>query len=115
MQPTFVSALIDLDESRPVDKSIDRYIDLFNQLQSSGIRLHLFLSPRFRERIHLRNGIIEVLTLKDLETYRNAPEGLPAYRNALHDTRNFLILMNAKTELVRRAIESEMHTSTHFG
>jgi hypothetical protein len=115
MQPTFVSALIDLDESRPVDKSIDRYIDLFNQLQSSGIRLHLFLSPRFRERIHLRNGIIEVLTLKDLETYRNAPEGLPVYRNALHDTRNFLILMNAKTELVRRAIESEMHTSTHFG
>ena len=115
MQPTFVSALIGLDEERPVDKSIDRDINLFNQLQSSGIRLHLFLSPQFRDRIHVQNGIVEYLTLKDLDTYRLAPEGLPAYRNALHDTRNFLILMNAKTELVRRAIESGMHSSTHFG
>lgn len=115
MQPTFVTALIDLDEDRPVDKSIDRYIGLFNLLQSSGIRIHLFLSPRFRGRVQVQNGIIEYLTLKDLETYRLAPGGLPTYRNALHDTRNFLILMNAKTELVRRAIDSQMHSSTHFG
>jgi hypothetical protein len=114
MQPTFVSALIDLEEDRPVDKSMDRYLGLFNLLQSSGIRIHLFLSPKFRGRIHLQNGIIEYLTLQELETYRVAPQGLPHYRNALHDTRNFLLLMNAKTELVRRAIASEMHPSTHF-
>jgi hypothetical protein len=114
MQPTFVTALISLDESRPVDKTIEGYIGLFNQLQTSGIRIHLFLSPCFRGRVHVQNGIIEYLTLKELDTYRIAPEGLPAHRNAPHDTHNFLVLMNAKTELVRRAIESEMHTSTHF-
>lgn len=114
MQPTFVSALLDLDEDRPVDKSTERYIGLFNLLQTSGIRFHLFLSPKFRGHVHVANGIIEYVTLKDLETVRAGPEGLPAYRNALHDTRNFLLLMNAKTELVRRAIDSQMHTSTHF-
>jgi hypothetical protein len=114
MQPTFVSALIDLDEDRPVDKSTERYIGLFNLLQTSGIRFHLFLSPKFRGHVQVHNGIIEYLTLKDLETVRAAPEGLPAYRNVLHDTRNFLVLMNAKTELVRRAMDSQMHSSTHF-
>ena len=114
MQPTFVSALIDLDEDRPVDKSTERYIGLFNLLQTSGIRFHLFLSPKFRGHVQVHNGIIEYITLKDLETVRAAPEGLPAYRNALHDTRNFLALMNAKTELVRRAMDSQMHSSTHF-
>jgi hypothetical protein len=114
MQPTYVSALIDLDEDRPVDKSTRRYIALFNQLQSTGIRFHLFLSPKYRDRIQVDNGVIEYITLKDLETTRIAPQGLPLYRNALHDTRNFLTLMNAKTELVRRAIRSHMHSGTHF-
>lgn len=114
MSVTFVSALISLDESRPVDKSTDRYFDLFNQLQSTGIRFHLFLSPNYRGRVTLTNGIIEYVTLEELEAYKNAPPGLPDYRNALHDTRNFLILMNAKTELVKKAIDSKMHTSSHF-
>lgn len=114
MEVTFVSALLDLDEARPVDKSLERYLALFETLQSSGIRLHLFLSPRYRGRVHLRNGIIEYLSLSDLETPKRAPSGLPPHRNEQHDTRNFLCLMNAKTELVRRAIESQMHTSTHF-
>lgn len=115
MQPTFVTALIDLEEDRPVDKSLQRYIDLFNQLQSSGIRFHLFLSPNFRGRVSLQNGIIEYINLHDLDTYKVAPQGLPDHRNELHDTRNFLILMNAKTELVRRAIQSRMHSTTHYG
>ena len=61
MTTTFVSAFISLDESRPVDKSVDRYFDLFNQLQSTGIRIHLFLSPNYRGRVTLTNGIIEYI------------------------------------------------------
>ena len=114
MSTTFVSAFISLDESRPVDKSVDRYFDLFNQLQSTGIRIHLFLSPNYRGRVTLTNGIIEYITLKELDAYKKAPSGLPEYRNALHDTRNFLILMNSKIELVKRAMDSQMHSSTHF-
>jgi hypothetical protein len=111
---TFVSSFIDLKESRPVDKPLDRYFELFNQLQSTGIRFHLFLSPNYRGRVNLTNGIIEYISLEELDTYKNAPSGLPAYRNMSHDTRNFLILMNSKVELVKRAMDSEMHPSTHF-
>jgi hypothetical protein len=114
MNVTFVSAFITLDESRPVDKSVDRYFDLFNQLQSTGIRFHLFLSPNYRGRVRLTNGIIDYITLKELDAYKTAPLGLPENRNVLHDTRNFLSLMNSKVELVKRAIDSQMHSSTHF-
>lgn len=114
MQVTFVSALLDLDEARPVDKSFNRYLELFRLLQSTGIRIHLFLSPKYRGRIELQNGIVEYLTLAELDTTKQAPQGLPVRRNEQHDTRNFLLLMNAKTELVRRAIESQMHPTSHF-
>lgn len=114
MQTTFVTAFLDLEEDRPVDKSIERCFEMFSLLQASGIRFHLFLSPRYRGRVHLQNGIIEYIHLRDLDTACVAPQGLPEHRNALHDTRNFLLLMNAKTELVRRAIASQMHTTTHF-
>ena len=114
MTVTFVSAFLSLHESRPQDKSVERHIELFNRLQGTGIRLHLFLSPEYRGRVTLRNGIVEYISLEDLDTYKLAPTALPEQRNVEHDTRNFLILMNAKTELVRRAIESRMHDSTHF-
>lgn len=114
MPVTFVSAFFNLHETRPVDKSVDRHFELFRVLQSAGIRLHLFLSAEYRGRITLENGVIEYIELEDLETYKTAPPGLPDQRNEAHDTRNFLILMNAKTELVQRAIKSYMHTSTHY-
>lgn len=114
MTVTFVSAFLNLNENRPVDKSVERHIELFNSLQSTGIRFHLFLSPEYRGRVALQNGVIEYVRLEDLETYKNAPNGLPEHRNADHDTRNFLILMNSKTELVRRAIQSYMHESDHY-
>lgn len=114
MTVTFVSAFLNLHEDRPVDKSVDRHFELFRQLQSSGIRFHLFLSPEYRGRITLDNGVIEYIRLEDLETYKTAPQGLPEHRNHAHDTRNFLILMNAKAELVQRAIRSYMHTSHHY-
>lgn len=114
MTVTFVTAFLNLREDRPVDKSLQQHIALFNQLQNTGIRFHVFLSPEYRGQVHLQNGIIEYLNLEDLDTYARAPQGIPAQRNAAHDTRNFLILMNSKTELVRRAIDSQMHTSSHF-
>lgn len=114
MSVTFVSAFIDLDESRPVDKSLSRYFQLFNTLAATGIRFHLFMSHKYRGQLTLPNGIIEYIDLDELDFYKTAPTGLPVHRNMLHDTRKFLILMNAKIEFVRRAIESRMHKSNHY-
>lgn len=114
MTVTFVSAFIDLNETRPVDKSLQRYFGLFNTLASTGIRLHLFLSHKYRGEINLPNVIIEYIDIDELDSYKLAPNGLPEHRNMLHDTRNFLILMNAKIELVKRAIDSRMHSTEHY-
>ena len=111
---TFVSALINLQEDRPNEKTIDTYVSLFDTLQSTGIRIHLFASQEFAERIQLKNGVVEKIELADLDTYKQAPQGLPDIRTPSKDTRNYLILMNAKVELVNRAIRSGKYSSSHY-
>ena len=114
MPITFVTALLDFNEDRSTEKSIDRYISLFESLQSSNLRFHVFVSPQHAGKIHIKNGIIEPLELSTLDTYKDSPDGLPDYRNVAKDTRNYLILMNAKVELVTRAILSEKHASEYY-
>lgn len=103
---TFVTGLFYLHEDRPRDRSVESRIELFRKLESSGIKLHLFTSPEYA---HLGG---EVLTLEDLEAFRIAPPGLPSHRTDYHDTRNFLAFMNAKNELVTRAMRTG--TTTHY-
>lgn len=114
MSLTFVTAYIDLYEDRPLDKTHTQHIELFKQIEATGIRLHVFVSPKYRDKISVRNGVIEQFTLEETLAYSTAPNGLPEVRNEPHDTRNFLILMNAKTEFVKRAIISGLHSSTHY-
>ena len=110
----FVTALIDLNEDRPVDKTMETRIAQTNKLLSCGERFHVFLTPNLRNKVHVPNGTIEYIQLEDLETYKVAPIGLPSIRNEAHDTRNFLILINGKSELVYRAIQSQMYNSSHY-
>jgi len=115
MTVTFVTAFLDLHESRPKDRTDDRRFELFRKLNASGVRLHVFISPELRDKLPaILNGVVDTIALEDLEFYRIAPEGIPDTRCDAHDTRNFLILMNSKIELVRRAIQSGQHTSTHY-
>lgn len=114
MTVTFVSALLNLQEDRPNEKTIDTYLSLFDKLQSTGIRIHLFASPEFVEKVQISNGIVEQIELSELDTYKHAPQGLPDIRTPSKDTRNYLILMNAKVELVNRAIRSGRHSSSHY-
>lgn len=103
---TFVTALLDLHEDRSKDRGVESRIALFRQLESSGIRIHLFVSPEYA---HLGG---EVVSLEELEAFTTAPPGVPSIRTPHHDTRNFLCLMNAKTELVARAMKTG--TTTHY-
>lgn len=103
---TFVTGLFHLREDRSRDRSAETRIELFRKLESSGIKLHLFTSPEYA---HLGG---EVLELDDLDAFRNAPSGLPVHRTDYHDTRNFLAFINAKIELVVRAMKTG--TTTHY-
>lgn len=111
---TFVTAFLDLHEPHPIDRSDTSRIEFFRKLEATGVRLHVFVSPEHRDKIEVRNGVIETITLEDLDMYSMSPQGLPDTRRSDKDTRNFLILMNAKIELVNRAIDSGKHSSTHY-
>jgi len=114
MSVTFVTAFLDLHESRPTDRSTQRRIEFFQKLAATGVRLHVFVSPEHADLLGPFNGIKEVLSLEDLELYSISPSGLPETRNHDHDTRNFLILMNSKIECVQRAIRSGHSTTQHY-
>lgn len=114
MTITFVTALVDLHEDRVGEKTEDTYLSLLETLQQTGIRLHIFLSSEYASKVVVRNGVSEVFDFSSLETVSSAPQGLPDNRTQSKDTRNYLLLMNAKTELVNRAILSGLHSTTHY-
>ena len=121
MPVTFVSAFIDLKEDRSKDKSPERCMTLFRQLAECNIRLHLFLSASFREMFEEVCGTrpnvhVQYIELEDLTTYKEVDgiSMLPPVRTEHHDTKNFLILMNAKIEFIYRAMEAAHFPATHY-
>ena len=114
MSVTFVTAFLDLHDDCSSYRSPEKRIEFFNKLNATGIRLHVFVSPEHRDKIHVTNGVIETLELEDLDTYSISPEGLPDNRMHRKDTRNFLILMNSKIEFVIRALQSGKHSTNHY-
>jgi len=115
MTVTFVTAFLDLREVRSKDKTKEDRIRYFRKLNATGVRLHVFVSPEFRNDLpEVLNGVVETISLEELTFFPISPQGLPETRSDVHDTRNFLILMNAKIEFMKRAIESGKHTSTHY-
>lgn len=114
----FVTSLIDLEEDRSKDKSIDRYLTLFKSLIDIGIAITAFVSSSYVERVKsiaTKNVDVIECNLKDLKTYQEV-EGkelkLPDHRTSHHDTRNFMILMNAKIEFIYEAMK--LHDSSHY-
>jgi hypothetical protein len=113
---TFVTAFLDLHEDRSKNKSVDYCFSHFKQLASTGIKLHVFLSKKY-ELPSSENVFVEHIELEDLTTYKETEDlqlDLPNQRSEHKDTKNFMILMNAKIEFVKRAIDSNVFGSTHF-
>lgn len=115
---TFVTAFLDLREDRSKDKSVERCFTLFDVVAATGIPFHVFLSKSYEAlwasklASKLQNVHVEWIEIEDLATYKEvqavelitgAPLALPQQRTPHHDTRNFMILMNAKAELLGRA------------
>lgn len=107
----FVTALVDIQQTQCY-RSIAVRIELFQKLVATGIRLCVFVDSVYAPYIEVPNGTVHVVKLNELETFKVSPPGLPFHRNEVKDTRDFLILMNAKTEFIKRCIE--MYPDTHY-
>lgn len=119
---TFVTAYLNLQESRPADKTVERHFQLFQNFVDAGLPIHVYLSRCYMDMFQQHFGShptirVEACDLEDLQTYKEL-EGLtlnlPAVRQHEHDTQNFMILMNAKVELMARTIDSNIYPSSHY-
>ena len=110
-------------------KDLDWRFEKFKRLCQTGINLAVFCSrdveDYFRKEIlsiYKNVILIDVLDLNETwtwQTYHKVADevgdiDLPNTRNPNKDTKEYLLLMNAKTEYMVRAIEKNVFNSTHF-
>jgi hypothetical protein len=118
---TFVSAFLDLSEDRTALRSSETYMQHFVKMAETGINIHLFLNEVCRPfAINLNferfpNVHVEYIEFEQLRSFPAAQRAkLPAFRHETKDTRNYLILMNAKVDFVYRAIQRDVWGASHF-
>lgn len=107
----YVSALLDLNEDRSAYRPLEKSFDLFKPILNSSIKMICFVSKNIKDfftSTSASNNIEFIqIELEDLDTYKlvkSFQTSLPLERNEVKDTLNFLILMNSKTEFVKRAM-----------
>jgi len=113
MSVIFTTCFFDIGTDFTKDKSPDVCFTHFNSLVRSGIRIHLYLSPCFREIYERICGnpstvtveYIEKDTLKTFTEVEHITPVLPSIRTEHHDRGPFLTMINAKAELVYMAMQ----------
>ncbi len=122
MKTTFVTAFIDLQESRSNEAFLESCFQHFLNLASTGISMYCFLSSKlytqFASRLPTEYPIIySILELDETFAHRDL-EGLsyslPANRSPEKDTANYMKLMNAKIDFVKRAMEVNPFQTSQF-
>jgi hypothetical protein len=127
---TFVSAFMNIYETPFQNKDLEWRFMQFRKLCQTGIPLAVFCSrdceDYFRSDILTKYPnvlLLDVLDLSDTWTYKtydkvqretNNSVELPNTRNPAKDTQEYLLLMNAKTEYIIKAVEKNPFNSSHF-
>lgn len=115
---TFVTAFLKIKENEAKDRPFTLNLGFFTKLVSTGIRLHIFITEDLLPLVSAVPGvekcILELIKFDDLECYQTRKQSLPASRTDGHDTGGFLVVQNAKIEIVKRAIDSGKHQTNYF-
>jgi len=120
---TFVTALIDLNEDRSKDRTPETRINLFKNIANSGVAICLYVSSKYETLAkeianeYTNVKLMPIINLEDTQTYKIVTElnpNLPLNKTDCHDTLNFMILMNAKSEYVYNATLSNPFNTKHF-
>lgn len=120
---TFVTAFIDLNEDRPKDRTPETRVNLFRHIANSGVSICLYVSSKYEtigkelENEYENIKLMPILNLEDTETYKlitsYSPE-LPKHRLVYKDTINYMVIQNAKSELVYNVTLSNPYNTEHF-
>ena len=87
---------------------LDEYLNRFRHLAETGLPILLFLDRLFDGKVSYPNVWVEPTSITELPLWQRL-QGvdviLPRHRNPSKDTLDFLIIVNSKTEFIRRAAE----------
>lgn len=128
MTTTFVTAFLDIYDIPYQNKDLDWRFSHFKKLCETGIPIAVFCSrdieTYFRSEIlsNYKNVIlIDAINLSEtfvFETYKKVSNEitieLPNNRSIEKDSIEYLLLMNSKTEFIKRTIDINPFKSTHF-
>lgn len=122
MNITYVTSFMNLSEDRTKLRSPEVHIKNFKILAATGINIYLFLSYSYKDIYdsicgEMKNVYIEYVELFEMDTFisiRDLDIKIPANRNELKDTKNFMILMNTKPEYLHKAIKANIYNTTHY-
>lgn len=126
---TFVTAFMNIYNKPFQNKDLDWRFNHFRKLARTGIQIGVFCSRDcitymedvLKEFSNIK--VIEYIDLSETWTYKICNEveteigeqlSLPNSTNPEKDTREYIILMNAKTEYLKMAIQRNVWSSTHF-
>lgn len=117
---TLVTALLNSADVKAEYRDPSKYFELFKPLAESGINLIVFMSAHLMPNaVSLYPGVrFEPVILEELESHQVAFSDntrLPDHHNAVKDTRTYMAIINAKTELMLRAIKLDRPKTTHYG
>lgn len=128
MTTTFVTAYMNIYETPFQNKDLEWRFEHFHKLAITGIPLAVILSPDCVEYMEKKNypnvKIIRAMNLSEtwvsnifdkVQAEMGDEElALPNSRSIQKDTKEYILLMNAKTEFLKIAIENNPFGSTHF-
>lgn len=123
---TFVTAYLKVyDEEYDISRTFENRLNHFMLLLELGINICIFTEPELRNKFNeletkYKNlKIIKSLSINDLELYKIGNENLelcnlPDNRNEMKDTKNYMFLMLAKLEFLKKAIDINPYNSEYF-
>lgn len=123
---TFVTAYLKVyDEDYDMSRTFENRLKHFMLLLELGINICIFIEPELKSKfneleIKYKNlKVIQSIKLQELELYKTGQENpqlcnLPANRNELKDTKNYMFLMLAKLEFLKKTIDLNPYNSDYF-
>ena len=124
---TFVTAYLKVyDEEYDMSRTFENRLKHFISLLELGINICIFIDPELENKfneLELKYNnlkVVQSIKISELELYKIGDNNLqlcnlPANRNELKDTKNYMFLMLAKLEFIKKTIDLNPYNSDYFG
>ena len=92
------------------------YLEHFEKLAATGLPIVLYLDRSLTTQRFAANVTVVPTSIRDLDLWQAVHHRslqLPSVRNAIKDTADYLTIINAKTELLRRTIAMGLPATHH--